>query len=585
MAKFFITNNLQWYKALKENISNTEFKLSFDYSSEDVYALGVHKLNIVNQNAIREQNDFCIVTGTCIYKKSLDVLPILHDYKNDIAAIRNSALGQYAISAFKKGNISVFTDPIGAYDVYYYNANDGGYIISSSLYEMAQVIRDNITLDEMALLERTIYRCIFGGRSFFNEIKRLRGDECIKIENGSVVVKNIKVEWPCGTENNFELNVRNAAVVLKENIRIANKVLGVPSIYVTGGLDSRLVLASCLANSIKPKLITITGHSQICFLPYSNQQDIKVAEGYAKRYGLEFVTPDCSSPEPIDKDWENLISNHGFPAAYFWGTTNVLKKTQTNLAHPLHLLGLGGELLRVNLLKESTKGAKEFGDRLAHKVFDVDVAERVEPSFSEHMDKLVEDEFMYYGIDTINASEDEMFPIDVAYRAQANTQSQAFCNHINYAYNPLLEYNVLKYRVSRNMANNAKFQIAVTYQLYPDIFELPIWSGNQHKVLNRKTKLLESPSYVSDTLYNSRISNFIRTISPVGLKKKILRPIKHFIYRFSGKNINNAAMSGFVYPKFKLKEQKYNILDEAFIERENANLWSVFHKTLQMLDF
>lgn len=449
---------------------------------------------------------------------------------------------------------------------------------------MAQVLRKDITLDEMALMERTIYRCIFGGRSFFNEIKRLRGDEYVEVERGNLEVKQLKVDWPCGGEKDFEQNVKKAAAALREDIRIANKVLGAPSIYVTGGLDSRLVLAACLANNVKPKLITITGHSQISLLPYSNQQDKKVAEGYSKRYGLEFVTPDCSSPEPIDKDWEQLISNHGFPAAYFWGTTEVLKGTLTGIANHMHLLGFGGELLRVNLFKSPAIGAEEFAERLAHKVFDVDVAERVEPSFPEHMKKLIEDEFIHYGIDVENASVDEMYPMDVAYRSQANTHSQALSHHVIYAYNPLFEYNVLKNRVSRKLADNAKFQIAITNELYPDIFEMPIWSGNQHKVLNRESMLLESPSYVSDTLYNSKLSVFIRTISPVGLKK-ILRPIKRFIYSCSGKNFNNAAMPGFVYPEFMFKEQKYTISDKAFIERENANLWSVFHKTLKMLDF
>lgn len=126
MAKFFITNNPQWYKVLKENISKTDFKLSFDYSSEDVYALAVHKLNIKNQNAVQESKDFCIATGTCIYKESLDVMPMLQDYNDNLATIRNSALGQYAISVFKNGKVSVFTDVLGAYDVYYYSANNRG---------------------------------------------------------------------------------------------------------------------------------------------------------------------------------------------------------------------------------------------------------------------------------------------------------------------------------------------------------------------------------------------------------------------------------------------------------------------------
>lgn len=87
MAKFFITNNAEWYEALKKNIIKTDFNISFDYSSKYVCALAVHKLSMENQNSVHEDDDFCIATGTCIYNESLDVKPILDEYNGDVGML------------------------------------------------------------------------------------------------------------------------------------------------------------------------------------------------------------------------------------------------------------------------------------------------------------------------------------------------------------------------------------------------------------------------------------------------------------------------------------------------------------------
>ena len=101
MAKFFVTNNRQYYKSLKEQIGNTNFQISFDYAEEGLYSIAVHKIGMHNQNAVQKGNDFCIATGTCIYKESLDYLPLLNDF-NEVAQVRELSLGQYAVAMRKK---------------------------------------------------------------------------------------------------------------------------------------------------------------------------------------------------------------------------------------------------------------------------------------------------------------------------------------------------------------------------------------------------------------------------------------------------------------------------------------------------
>jgi len=67
MAKFFLTNNPEWYQKAKERINASDFKLAFDYAVKDTFALTTHKLKLENVNAHRTQNgEFVIATGTAI---------------------------------------------------------------------------------------------------------------------------------------------------------------------------------------------------------------------------------------------------------------------------------------------------------------------------------------------------------------------------------------------------------------------------------------------------------------------------------------------------------------------------------------
>ncbi len=180
MAKFFLTNKKEWYVKTKERVTNSDFSLAFDYAKDGVYALTTHKLKIKNTNAYENlEGDFVIATGTAIYKESLDYTSVISDFGSlGIEGIRNNTIGQYAYIIKSAKNISVFGDSFGAYNIYYFQ-KDGYYYISNFLYDMASILRHEITLNEMNLLEYLVQRAILCNETLFNEIKRLNGKEYI----------------------------------------------------------------------------------------------------------------------------------------------------------------------------------------------------------------------------------------------------------------------------------------------------------------------------------------------------------------------------------------------------------------------
>ena len=246
MAIFFVTNKEDYYKCAKKNFGRTDFKLSFDYNVEDnVYALATHKLLFDNKNYSVADKEFCIATGTCIYSESLDYDKMLSDYDGNIEKIRKNSIGQYGVCIRKGTHVTFFGDRCGCFNIYYWKGNDDTWIVSTSLFHMVKILKDNITLNDFAIAERSFYKVLLNGRTFFNEIHRLRGTEVLDVDlqNGVFEKSRVKVSFPVG---DFDDMVEKAAEAYRNNARIVAKVLGTPKICATGGLDSRILLAAFL---------------------------------------------------------------------------------------------------------------------------------------------------------------------------------------------------------------------------------------------------------------------------------------------------------------------------------------------------
>lgn len=487
MAKFFVTNNRQYYKSLKEQIGNTNFQISFDYVEEGLYSIAVHKIGMHNQNAVQKGNDFCVATGTCIYKESLDYLPLLNDFDGDMLLIRENTIGQYAICVKKDNRLSVWGDACGCYDIYYYNEN-GTWLISNSLYDMAEVIGHKLLpINEFNVIVRMANRYIPNAQTFFDHISILRGEEYINVDLQSSqfnIVKN-KVDFPVG-EDSFENLVTKAAETLKNNARIAAKVLGTPTICVTGGLDSRLVLASFLANGIKPHLFYGVGNNRITS---PRKEDELCVEQLSKEFNLPIQKGDFSVSSPLDADWNNYINDCGFTTAYMWGgQKNVIDSLRSGT--DLLMFGWGGELYR-NIPGWTEQKAEE--SITLHELLSKWYIARAEsaplireaiPNYDARVEQEMRKECEHLGLNPERMSIDDSFFIEMKYRTMADTQIPSFIQYYKYAYLPLFEHNVLINRVHSNEKDFVKFMLALCSAIYHDILRVAFFTHQQWKTFD-----------------------------------------------------------------------------------------------------
>lgn len=523
MAKFYITNNREYYFSLKQQIENSDFQLSFDYSRDNLFALAVHKLRMENQNAVQNDNDFCIATGTCIYKESSDINKLLEDFNNDVPIMRNNAIGQYGIGLRKGDELILWGDACGCYDIYYYYDKDNlDWIVSNSLYEIAFVLHDKIKLNDFSIVERTINRSLVNGETFFNEISRLRGSQYITIDlrNQNLCVHSIHVEFPI-SENVADAVIATANAC-RENARIAAKVFGVPTICATGGLDSRILIASFLSADVKPILLYGVGNNKVSS---PRKEDEECVDMIGKRFDLKVIKGDFSISNPINKDWDDLIRNFGFTAAYMWGgQKNIIDALHSGT--PLTLFGWGGELLRnitgwSDSADEREYSIEELSERwyMARASQSMQYVKNSIPNYEEMVNGHLKELCKALGLDSKKMSIDDTFYVEIAYRCMADTQIPSFMQHSSYAWLPPFEYNVLRNRVHHQYKDGAEFMLRVIDKLYSPIFDVPIFSHEHFMILDRQSMRLTLPS--------SRVKySFIKSMIPERIKESIMRPIK-----------------------------------------------------------
>lgn len=592
MAKFFITNNQQYYKSLKEQIGNGNFQISFDYTKEGLYSIAVHKLGMQNQNAVQDGNDFCIATGTHIYKESLELLPLLADFNDDVAKVRKDTIGQYAVSIYKNGKLTIYGDACGCYDIYKYsntNARMGGgqWIVSNSLYDIAKVIdHDNLSLNEFNVIERMANRYIPNAETFFEQIKYLRGDEYIHVDllSSQCSINHIEVDFPID-EDSFDAVVEKAAKELKNNARIVAKVFGTPTICVTGGLDSRLVLASFLANGIKPKLLYGVGNNQITS---PRKEDEICVDQLSKAFDLEVIKGDFSVSSPLDADWDNYIRDCGFTTAYMWGGQRNVTNSLLS-GSDLLMFGWGGELYRnitgwteqnankATTLKELLSkwyiARAESAPLIREAIYDYD--SRIE----ENMRK----ECKYLGLNPNEMSLDDVWRIEMNYRSSADTQIPSFIQLYKYSYLLLFESSVLRYRVKCREKDSVKFMLAVCSTLYPRIFSLPLFTHQQWKEVEISTMTLVPIKTKYAKWSDSFIAKVFRKIFPKEIRHFILRPFKR---KLNNKQVQSKLAPNCVITSFdKLNYAQYNINMSDVRRSEDTIMWAILLRALKTLGY
>ncbi len=521
MAKFFLTNKEEWYLKTKEQIGISDFELAFDYAKNGVYALTTHKLKIKNTNAYHDTSDnFVIATGTAIYKESLNYSCVLNDIKSDtlteidIENLRKNTIGHYAYVLKINKKITILGDAVGTYNIYYFY-KDGYYFISNFLYDMAYVLKGLISVNEMNVIENAIRRGILRNETFYNEIKRLGGDEFIQIQDKSLDVCEISQEWPIDAATTIKERAQQMAYTLQSKARIVSKVLGAPNVCMTGGLDSRMSVAAYLSIGIKPTLSFGVSNTHIAF---PEPKDAEIVQMLAEQFSLNINLMQWDTRHP-DVSWDKYLQRYGF-LYYLWGGVDCVMDFFEEQKEKICTQGYFGEMYR-NLPYIEEKNTSITLEELMTYYFSQSGYNGVDQEIiNEHVKKKLQWVANKYQIDTQHIQPEDVFYFYLEYRKVADSVTMNYVNLIRYSELLLMENDILALsRIPLRMKDDAKLMLTVMYELYPSILDVPVFTHHQLTKFNKKDMKLYTGKDVQR-------SDLVLLLKEMYHQMKFLKPLR-----------------------------------------------------------
>lgn len=289
-----------------------------------------------------QDGDFVVAIGTFLYsgKYGEEALAGLYeDLKKDRFSFEKSA-GHFGVVARVEGRLLVFSDYCGMCQLY---ANDDKSVISTSFLAVYATL-DSYTPNTQEIYEFLALTAFYGNRTLLEEIDRLdRRRVHERLPQPKSHEKQIRLpELYDGGD--FDRHLQQAHRFLREHFSRLVAVFGDGiSIGLTGGFDSRLVLAHLRAAGCHPRVYVQGTTSDI---------DVKVARSIAAIAGFDIEHEELHVEFPKDELTRRLVEG----SRYVDGVSHMglfdkwPLSADTRIRRPrpelLRLYGMGGEIFR-----------------------------------------------------------------------------------------------------------------------------------------------------------------------------------------------------------------------------------------------
>ncbi len=243
MGKLLVTNNREWGELLRKLFKKYQFEESMHMENITSYK----KMYVDHCNSYRNGEDAVIGAGTWVYRGMTGSEALKNLYNDgikcnmDIPELRRELLGTYAVVLKVKDRTVIFVDETHTYALYYYN-KDGEYLITNTYYHIQKCVKQELDKDIFKLV--LAVQGLSENRTPYKNIFRLKEDEYLEIlSDGKMVCKKCRVN----TRRYHFTELEEVVDTLgKELENCAGKLSQLSSrklLYLTGGADSRLILA------------------------------------------------------------------------------------------------------------------------------------------------------------------------------------------------------------------------------------------------------------------------------------------------------------------------------------------------------
>ncbi len=495
MSKFFVTNSATVSGRIDSVVENSQYKTCFKWSENGIYALSTEKLKINNVNASTTTDGFIIVTGTMVWGtdgQCVDenvLLQVADTFDGSPDSIRKNAIGNYSVVLMRNGNLCILGEATGYYDIFYYSYGDI-WAISNSLYDLAKVLNEHLTVDINNIAEYILQGGILLGGTFFKEINRLVGFNYIHIDKKNFQVINEEILYPlatCSLEKSVE-QYKDASIHFAKKMGHA---FGKPTQMMTGGLDCRLLLASELAVGIAPDLYYGSGNS---FITNTFDKDLEIDRMYCEKFNLNLINDSWGTPSPVDKYWDEYLLLFGFYYSAYGASKNVFESFMES-PNDFQTLGQVGELYRSLPWIDNLNKNYFTIDEYLNTFYLPDNFENLLPDtgVKQHLYEKLLKICQLYNLDPMHLALEDVFYLSNERRKTADSVMVNLLNLIRYSSYQHADYNVMcAGRVKNEYLSDSRFMLHCLNAIYPEVLDIPVFSHCTMRKFNRNMMTLDS---------------------------------------------------------------------------------------------
>lgn len=334
-------------KKIRETFINKGFRKAPKEFDLQEYKLLYYSKIYTSVDSILEYNGQLLVgIGTYIYHKKWGKTALIEISKNiqNNTFFTDQVIGDFLILHFDGNKTYFYTSPNYSYNIFF---DENETIISSSFLAVVNGLQHNFSLNKLALKETLLTGNLIGPDTLLNEVYRL--EKTLSFKNHNIVhIHNTGNGTNIKAYKSFEQAVDSQLEVLENyfaQIKGFTLKTGI-CIGLTGGLDSRLLLASALNAGLSP-------------LIYSTWRPIKdkefvIAQKLAELEGHTIKSPKHTSFLELD----NILLQKRLEENFWFNDGQV--RTHQLWFEEIKSLPYLNELLNNNSLNTSGIGGEQY---------------------------------------------------------------------------------------------------------------------------------------------------------------------------------------------------------------------------------
>jgi asparagine synthase (glutamine-hydrolysing) len=287
--------------------------------------------------------DYGFVCGTCLCEgEGLANVASLYEGATARSPMSEEIMGQYAAVFKKHGRTEIKLDPFGGYHVYY---NLDARIVCSSFYAICSVLH-SLTLSHQSACEYVFNGVVSGNETLFNEVKVAPIQATIVVGPNALEI----IRPPLRVARMFASRGRDAS--LRESVALLDRYFSAVArsfgdrvrCALSGGYDSRLIIAFLRRHGIKPSLY-VYGRAA--------ERDVQLASKIARleSFPIDAIDKDdrpiIPPAEFIETARCNFLATDGYGyAGIFHNGAETGEMARRVLGDTIAIHGGGGEIFR-----------------------------------------------------------------------------------------------------------------------------------------------------------------------------------------------------------------------------------------------